>query len=339
MTVEASCASTVGMAEFGTLTPFRPATIQTLPRTRSDRKWRAATPTGPNAVPASTPNAFATAVAEAVAGRAYPIARRRPDPATVAQRCWWRRSPAPSTTRPNGLSPQDVADAILLLGPGFVLLKALALTGGQPQRLQWEWVVWSVLPSVPVAAATTWLMPQLAQLLGSAGLLEWEPAARFLVAVIAGVGLGLLWITVRRARRPWLRGIYRSVIDSAWDLALDDATRPAPDGGNYGVEVTVDTGAGEAIYFGGLGAFGYERVKAEPWLYLTYTQRWEGENVASSRCLGPRACSFTGSKSSGSESFNPFALAHLRGVHRTTIWTTRSEQAHRRRARSPLPPA
>lgn len=171
------------------------------------------------------------------------------------------------------MTPRDVADAILLLGPGFVLLKAFALTGGQHQRLQWEWVVWSVLLSVPVAAATGWF----AQWLGIPLLFDWEPALRFVIAAVIGIAAGTVWIFVRRSRWGWVRAVYRSVIDSAWDLALDDATRPAPTDGRYGVEVTVDRGGTETYYYGTLSAFGYERAKAEPWVYLTYPERWEGD--------------------------------------------------------------
>lgn len=176
------------------------------------------------------------------------------------------------------MTPKDVADAVLLLGPGFVLLKAFALAGGQHQRLQWEWVVWSVLLSIPVAAVTGWLAPIAADLSGMPQLTEWEAGARFVVAAIAGVAAGLAWIWVRRSRYERVRRIYRSAIDSAWDLALDDATRLAPDGSSYGVEATVDIAGREAFYYGTLSAFGYERAKADPWIYLTFVSRWEGED-------------------------------------------------------------
>lgn len=176
------------------------------------------------------------------------------------------------------MTPKEVADAILLLGPGFVLLKAFALAGGQHQRLQWEWVVWSVLLSIPVATATRWLASTAADRLTIPQLLEWEPVERFFVAAAMGVAVGLAWSWVRRSRSSRLRRVYRSAVDSAWDLVLDDATRRAPDGGNYGVEATVEIGGVEAFYYGTLAAFGYERAKAEPWIYLTYVNRWEGED-------------------------------------------------------------
>ena len=65
------------------------------------------------------------------------------------------------------MTAKDVADSLLLLGPGFVLLKTIYLFGGQRQRSEWEWVVWSVLASVvlaniavPLASATLRLVPR-----------------------------------------------------------------------------------------------------------------------------------------------------------------------------------
>jgi hypothetical protein len=172
---------------------------------------------------------------------------------------------------------EQVAETILLLGPGFLLLKAVAVTGGQPQRLQWEWAVWSILLSLPIAAITLWLVPIVADGLRWPGLRDWEPPLRFVLAVVAGILLGLLLIRVRRSRRPWVRRVYRAIVDSAWDLVLDDATHKTPDGKTRGLELTVEEAGGLAIYYGTLSAFGYERTKAEPWIYLTYPRRWEGE--------------------------------------------------------------
>lgn len=173
---------------------------------------------------------------------------------------------------------EEVATTILLLGPGFVFLKALALSGGQHHRLQWEWVVWSVLASVPIAAGTAGLMDAFAQPSNS-GIAEWEAGLRFLFAATLGVVAGLMWSSARRSRWRWMHRVYRAVMDSAWDLALDDASRKTPEGRTYGVEVTIEEGGAPVLYYGTLAAFGYERAKAEPWVYLTFVQRWEGEQL------------------------------------------------------------
>jgi len=179
------------------------------------------------------------------------------------------------------MTPKDVADSVLLLGPGFVLLKVVYLSGGQHERLQWEWVVWSVLTSLGLAAAASYLAGFVpgTRTAGPLGPSDFEVGLRFGLAVTLGLVGGRTWAQIRRSSQPWMRRLTRMVADSAWDVILDDASRTDKKGHPlFGVEVAVSEGSGQASYYGKLAAFGYEAAAARPSIYLTDVSRWSDAN-------------------------------------------------------------
>jgi hypothetical protein len=78
----------------------------------------------------------------------------------------------------------DVADTVRLLLPGFVALKAYYVFGLRTKRSDAQWVLWSILASVPLGALASYVhAPD-----DSTHL--WLGLG---FAVLLGVGLGVLW--------------------------------------------------------------------------------------------------------------------------------------------------
>jgi hypothetical protein len=176
------------------------------------------------------------------------------------------------------VSPTELANAVALFGPGFIFWKVLSLSGAQHRRLEWEWIVWSVLTSLPIAAVSIGLRALLAPAIdvGEPLATYLEQSSRFVLAAAVGVIAGWMWRRTKRSRRPWAVRLQRSVRDSAWDLVLDEAS--AVDKGKlplFGVCLTVEFGGVRESYYGKVGAFGYEAAEAEPWIYLKNVQHWE----------------------------------------------------------------
>jgi len=173
------------------------------------------------------------------------------------------------------LSPDFIRDNILLFGPGFVFVKLVYLFGEQHRRLEWEWLVWSVIAGLPIAFTAEWFTTGV---LPSALPSTADPAhglARFAIAVGAATVVVVVWRLIRHSRLWPIRFVRRSLSDSAWDLILD---RAVTDG--CGVAVTVertdDEGkTGEASFYGSLAAFGYEAASAEPIVFLRWVWRWD----------------------------------------------------------------
>jgi hypothetical protein len=171
------------------------------------------------------------------------------------------------------LNTEEVLNNILLLGPGFVFVKLFYLFGQQHRRLEWEWVVWSVLASLPIAGVAALVLS--VPIKGPLPYEVAEAATRFALAVGGGLLLAYWWRTHLHSKNRLIRIARRSVLDSAWDLVLDNAYH---DG--YGIAVTVeridDEGkVGEASYYGSLAAFGYEAAQAEPILFMKDVSRWD----------------------------------------------------------------
>jgi hypothetical protein len=170
------------------------------------------------------------------------------------------------------MNSTDLVQNLALLAPGFIALKILDLFGGQHRRLEWEWVVWSVVISLPIAG----LAWAIRQVLGF-----WLPeptqtdavelVCRFLVAAGVGAVAAGAWWTLKRSHARLPQRVVRWLSDSAWDVILDEAVRD-----NCGVAVDVTEGGRAVAYYGDLTAFGYETAGAEPWLYLTHVQRSKG---------------------------------------------------------------
>jgi hypothetical protein len=164
------------------------------------------------------------------------------------------------------LSPDDLVSNIVLLGPGFIFVKVVYLFGEQHKRLDWEWLVWSVLASLPIAGATDVLLSPKLQ-----GPLPFEfvqGTTHFALALVAGSAVAYLWRTHRHNQHPLVRFVRHSLADSAWDVVLDNALR---DGCGVAVTVERPNDAGvttEASYYGRLATFGYETAGAEPIVFL-----------------------------------------------------------------------
>ncbi len=155
------------------------------------------------------------------------------------------------------MNPDFIRDNILLFGPGFAFVKLVYLFGEQHRRLEWEWLVWSLVAGLPIAFAARWIATGVVPTeIPSAS----DPAnaiARFSIAVGAAAVVVVIWRLIRHSSYWPVRFVRRSLSDSAWDLVLDRAVN---DG--CGVAVTVDRTddqgkTGEASYYGSLGAFGY----------------------------------------------------------------------------------
>lgn len=174
------------------------------------------------------------------------------------------------------MSIDFVRDNVLLFGPGFVFAKLVYLFGEQHRRLEWEWLVWSLIAGLPIAFAaevvTTGVWPDS---IPSATMLDAHALARFGIAVGAALLIAAFWRNTRHSAWPPIHFIRRSLSDSAWDLVLDRAVHD-----RCGVAVTVertdDAGSkGEASFYGTLAAFGYETADAEPVVFLKGVSRWD----------------------------------------------------------------
>jgi hypothetical protein len=169
------------------------------------------------------------------------------------------------------MSWDELLKAVLVVGPGFVLLKVLYLFGGQHKRLEWEWAVWSVIASLPIAAASAGIVGagQAAGISGPFPKDGIEAAIRFALALVIGPALAFAWYRIRRSDRENFRVFRRYLEDSAWDFALFEAAWR-----DRGVEVIVDAGDREAHFYGSIDTYGQESAGAEPWVYLTYVYEW-----------------------------------------------------------------
>ena len=184
------------------------------------------------------------------------------------------------------MNPDFLRDNILLFGPGFLFVKLVYLFGEQRRRLEWEWVVWSLVAGLPISFGAEWIAT--GQVPSSVPSTT-DPAhaiLRFGLAIVAAALVVIGWRLTRHSGRwpmPFLR---RSLSDSAWDMALDEAAHKGS-----GVALTVaridDDGVeGEVSFYGNLKRFGYEAASAEPILVLSYVSRWSpdaGTYVALSR--------------------------------------------------------
>ncbi len=111
------------------------------------------------------------------------------------------------------VSAQQVAETLALLVPGFVLVKVFYFLGLQTKRSDAQWVIWSILASAPIAAATSYLTNGM----GSLTTLT----VSLLFAVTGGVVLSLAWGQLA-AGRPDL--LARELIRS-WDVVLSPRQR------------------------------------------------------------------------------------------------------------------
>ncbi len=171
------------------------------------------------------------------------------------------------------MNSSDLIQNLAILAPGFVALKIVDLFGGQHRRLEWEWVVWSLVVSLPIAGIA-WAVRQLLGL-WFAEVTQPDPlelVCRFLVAGGLGTAVACTWWALKRSRARIPRRLVRLLSDSAWDVVLDEAVRD-----NCGVAATVTEGGKAVTYYGTLSAFGYETAGAEPWLFLSHVQRSKGD--------------------------------------------------------------
>jgi Family of unknown function (DUF6338) len=164
----------------------------------------------------------------------------------------------------------DALQFIAVIGPGFVLLKVLYLFGGQHRRLEWEWVVWSVLIGLVLTALGAALVALFSFIEGPVPRDAVLVLTSFGLAVVCGAGLAYLWERVKQSRNPAARRLHRWISDSAWDFVLDEANRR-----DNGVEVITEVDGKEAGYYGTLDTFGQEVAQAEPWIYLTFVYQWD----------------------------------------------------------------
>ena len=170
------------------------------------------------------------------------------------------------------MSIDDVLPFVAIIGPGFVFLKVLYVFGGQHRRLEWEWVVWSVL----IGLVLSWVGTILANILAFwQGPVPRELAIGMVSFVLAVVFGGLAAAAWERLKQKQLtntnaRRLHRWVSDSAWDFVLDEADRR-----DNGVEVTVEVDGKEKSYYGSLDTYGQEVAEAKPYVYLTYVYLWD----------------------------------------------------------------
>ena len=167
------------------------------------------------------------------------------------------------------MSWDDLLRAVLVVGPGFVLLKVLYLFGGQHKRLEWEWAVWSVIASLPLAAVAGLLVTWGEGIKGPFPRDGVEVSSRFVLAVVVGLFLAWLWSRIRRSDNTQLRVFRRNLEDSAWDFILYEAAWK-----DSGVEVVVESEDKEVHYYGSIDTYGSEVAGAEPWLFLTFVSQW-----------------------------------------------------------------
>lgn len=180
---------------------------------------------------------------------------------------------------------QQLIEGILLFGPGFLFWKIAYLSGAQHRRLQWEWIVWSVLAGFPIAGVVTLgrsLVAPYVTIGESAAVVE--VAVRFVIAAVLGYIAGQFWMGAKRSENRLLRRTVRNIRDSAWDYVLDEASKTDRAGQRvYGVQFSLDNDGLRESYYGALAAFGYERADVERWIYLEKVHRWrDGEGYVAS---------------------------------------------------------
>lgn len=164
----------------------------------------------------------------------------------------------------------DVVQFVGVIGPGFLLLKVLYVFGGQHRRLQWEWVVWSVITGLLLSALANVLVDVFSFLHGPFERSTVVTVVSFGLAFAGGAVLAFAWYRMKGSNRELARRLVRYIGDSAWDFVLDEANRR-----DRGVEVTTVQNDKEVSYYGSIDTFGQEVAGAEPWLYLTFVYRWE----------------------------------------------------------------
>jgi hypothetical protein len=168
------------------------------------------------------------------------------------------------------MNPDDILKVVAIVGPGFVLLKVLYLFGGQHRRLEWEWVVWSVLIGIVLANLAGVLVGLGSFIQGPVDRDTVQVLTSFALAVAFGALLAWWWYRVKGSKRTLARKLYRYISDSAWDFVLEDAARH-----DSGVEIVVEVDKKEVLYYGAIDTFGQEVAEAEPWVYLTFVSRWD----------------------------------------------------------------
>jgi hypothetical protein len=161
------------------------------------------------------------------------------------------------------MSPDVIAQYAGLFVPGFLSMKLFYMFGAQRQRLEWEWVAWSVALSLPIAAFADWVAPTLVPRPFAAEATA-NPVVRAGLAVAFGLSSAFLWRLVRRSALSPLRQIRMALSDSLWDLVISDALA-----NRRWLCVAVDEGSDEQIYMGWPTMAYVEEANAEPWLYLT----------------------------------------------------------------------
>jgi hypothetical protein len=170
------------------------------------------------------------------------------------------------------VSANEFIEGLIILAPGFLLLKLVYLFGGQHRRLEWEWAVWSAMLGVALSALASVIIG-IADLSGVAGPVP-RPAAQtslaFALAIVFGLGLAYVWRRLGRTSNPEARKLRRFIADSAWDFVLDEAAA-----NGRGVEVTLTIADKEVSYFGSLHTYGQEVSAVEPWIYLEHVFRWD----------------------------------------------------------------
>jgi hypothetical protein len=123
------------------------------------------------------------------------------------------------------LSASEVADTLKLLVPGFVLLKLFYWFALRTKRSDSEWVIWSVLASVPIGLITSRIAP-------SASSDQRLGVAMAVAVVSGGVVVALFHLAVQEI--PDLRHIAAIRV---WDRVLER-------GGRY---IEVRTKGGELL--------------------------------------------------------------------------------------------
>jgi hypothetical protein len=162
-----------------------------------------------------------------------------------------------------------IQSAILFLAPGFIALKLFSLFGAQRPRSQFEWTIWSVLASLPLAVAARAVVRFLDYvdwLDRDTFLSFWEispeDVLRFGLAVLAGLAFAWLWKRDRAAR------LREHVADSAWDWHIEWAYIK-----DRRLRVVLVEDGKEVTYRGWVGRSAREDTAAEPWLCLKEPER------------------------------------------------------------------
>jgi Family of unknown function (DUF6338) len=105
------------------------------------------------------------------------------------------------------ISSSDALDTIQFLIPGFVLMKVFYFFGLRTQRSDAQWVLWSILATVPVAAIVKALMPIYA---GP------ELPMSLAIAVAVGATLSAGWWLLAR----WQPELAFDAWTRAWDIVF-----------------------------------------------------------------------------------------------------------------------